>query len=96
MHGRVCVLMGEAEREGEGRPQWPHLVMHMCVVLAFACFCWAVDAPTEALPTFFDANNAKAVFRTFDPSSRGWISMPQYHAGTTKRAYLYLCVCVGG
>jgi len=39
-----------------------------------------LDAPTEALPTFFDANNAKAVFRTFDPSSRGWISMPQYHA----------------
>ncbi|EDQ87473.1 uncharacterized protein MONBRDRAFT_33294 [Monosiga brevicollis MX1] len=36
-----------------------------------------VEAPVA---NFFDAENARAVFRTFDASSRGFLTLDQYHA----------------
>jgi hypothetical protein len=33
----------------------------------------------------FNTDNAAAVFRTFDPSTRGWISLDQYNTGTSQR-----------
>ncbi len=39
------------------------------------------DKKDASIPLLFDEHNCQAVFRSFDPVGRGWISMEQYSTG---------------
>ena len=51
-----------------------------CSTSQYGLTTYSSDSPSPAKLSFFTAENAKAIFESFDASRKGWISLEQYNA----------------